>query len=238
MLKIENFNKIRNQWYGDWQIGRTDEGNSYYALNAKHKDGKRSITVIIYKQDKLDTEFAETAYNISLMDDIRGSSSIIEDIIYKSVLEDSGQTNAIYANNALFNQTQLWSNDGGDSTSQYNLDYKINFNDNGHSAELEIDHNIYSGSSVANFLFPLGTTTDYVDFNKTNRKRTTINIDYANSISENSKIELGLQANIFKSLIKYESTGDSFNSTGVIVPTPNINFDYYNAISSKIFSNF
>jgi len=88
MLKIENFNKIRNQWYGDWQIGRTDEGNSYYALNAKHKDGKRSITVIIYKQDKLDTEFAETAYNISLMDDIRGSSSIIDDIIYKSVLED------------------------------------------------------------------------------------------------------------------------------------------------------
>ena len=49
MLKIENFNKIRNQWYGDWQIGRTDEGNSYYALNAKHKDGKRSITVIITK---------------------------------------------------------------------------------------------------------------------------------------------------------------------------------------------
>jgi len=155
----------------------------------------------------------------------------------KSVLEDSGQTNAIYANNALFNQTQLWSNDGGDSTSQYNLDYKINFNDNGHSAELEIDHNIYSGSSVANFLFPLGTTTDYVDFNKTNRKRTTINIDYANSISENSKIELGLQANIFKSLIKYESTGDSFNSTGVIVPTPNINFDYIRDIYS-IYSNY
>ena len=155
----------------------------------------------------------------------------------KSVLEDSGQTNAIYANNALFNQTQLWSNDGGDSTSQYNLDYKINFNDNGHSAELEIDHNIYSGSSVANFLFPLGTTTDYVDFNKTNRKRTTINIDYANSISENSKIELGLQANIFKSLIKYESTGDSFNSTGVIAPTPNINFDYIRDIYS-IYSNY
>ena len=83
----------------------------------------------------------------------------------------------------------------------------------------------------------MGTTTDYVDFNKTNRKRTTINIDYANSISENSKIELGLQANIFKSLIKYESTGDSFNSTGVIAPTPNINFDYIRDIYS-IYSNY
>ena len=88
MLKIENFNKIRNQWYGDWQIGKTDEGNSYYALNARHKDGRRSITVVIFKEDKLDTEFAETAYSISLIDDGVGISSQIDDIIYKAVLED------------------------------------------------------------------------------------------------------------------------------------------------------
>jgi outer membrane receptor protein involved in Fe transport len=155
----------------------------------------------------------------------------------KSVLENSGVTNAIYTNNALFNQTQLWTNDGDDSTSQYNLDYKINFNDDGHNLELEIDHNNYSGSSVANFLFPVGATTDYIDFNKTNRKRTTLNIDYANSVSENSKIELGLQANIFKSLILYESTGFSFNSAGVNAPTPNINFDYIRDIYS-IYGNY
>jgi hypothetical protein len=88
MLKIQNFNKIRNQWYGDWQIGKTDEGNSYYALNARHKDGRRSITAVIFKEDKLDTEFAETAYSISLIDDAVGISSQIDDIIYKSVLED------------------------------------------------------------------------------------------------------------------------------------------------------
>jgi outer membrane receptor protein involved in Fe transport len=155
----------------------------------------------------------------------------------KSVLENSGVTNAIYTNNVLFNQTQLWTNDGDDSTSQYNLDYKINFNDDGHNLELEIDHNNYSGSSVANFLFPVGATTDYIDFNKTNRKRTTLNIDYANSVSENSKIELGLQANIFKSLILYESTGFSFNSAGVTAPTPNINFDYIRDIYS-IYGNY
>jgi hypothetical protein len=88
MLQIENFNKIQKRWFGDWQIGRTDDGNSYYALNARHKDGKRSVTVVIFKEDRLDTEFAETAYSISLMDDSRGSTSIIDDIIYKSVLED------------------------------------------------------------------------------------------------------------------------------------------------------
>ena len=88
MLVIENFNKIQKRWFGNWQIGRTDDGNSYYALNAKHKDGDRSVTIVIFKQEKLDTEFSEIAYNISLMDDNKGSASIIEDIIYKSVLED------------------------------------------------------------------------------------------------------------------------------------------------------
>jgi len=88
MLRIENFNKIQKRWFGDWQIGKTDEGNSYYALNARHKDGRRSITAVIFKEDKLDTEFAETAYSISLIDDAVGISSQIDDIIYKSVLED------------------------------------------------------------------------------------------------------------------------------------------------------
>lgn len=88
MLKIENFNKIRNQWFGDWQIGKTDEGKEHYALNARHKNGRKSITVVIFKEDTLDTEFSETAYKISLIDDDKGSPSIIEDIIYKAVLED------------------------------------------------------------------------------------------------------------------------------------------------------
>jgi hypothetical protein len=88
MLRIDNFNKIQKRWFGDWQIGRTDEGKGYYALNAKHKDGKRSVTVVIFKEDKLDTEFAETAYSISLIDDAVGISSQIDDIIYKAVLED------------------------------------------------------------------------------------------------------------------------------------------------------
>jgi len=88
MLRIDNFNKIQKRWFGDWQIGKTDEGKEHYALNAKHKHSNRSVTVVIFKEDKLDTEFAETAYKISLIDDDKGSPSIIEDIIYKAVLED------------------------------------------------------------------------------------------------------------------------------------------------------
>ena len=140
--------------------------------------------------------------------------------------KNDGESNAIYANDASFNQTQFWLDDGDDSTSQYNFDYKVDFDDDGHNLELEIDHNIYSRNSIDDFLFTVGSTKDYIDLNKTDRKRTTINLDYANSIDEHSKIELGVQANLFNSLIGYESTGDTFNDDGVLVPTPNTNFDY------------
>lgn len=140
--------------------------------------------------------------------------------------KNDGESNAIYANDTSFNQTQFWLDDGDDSTSQYNFDYKVDFDDDGHNLELEIDHNIYSRNSIADFQFTVGSTKDYIDLNKTDRKRTTINLDYANSIDEHSKIELGVQANLFNSLIGYESTGDTFNDDGVLVPTPNTNFDY------------
>jgi hypothetical protein len=88
MLTIENFNKIKNQWFGDWQIGKVSSDTSYYALQAFHKDGKRSITVAIFREGKLSNVSFEPIYPISLIDDAKGSSSIIDDVIYKSVLDD------------------------------------------------------------------------------------------------------------------------------------------------------
>ena len=65
----------------------------------------------------------------------------------------NGESNAIYANDNSLNQTQLWFDDGEDFTAQYNFDYKIDFNDEGHNLELEIDHNIYERTSDVDFLF-------------------------------------------------------------------------------------
>jgi hypothetical protein len=86
MLTIENFKKIQNQWYSDWQIGRTDEGKQYYALQAKHKDAKRMVTLVIFREGKLDSEWSEITYDIKLMNDSTGD--IIEDVIYPATLED------------------------------------------------------------------------------------------------------------------------------------------------------
>ncbi len=86
MLTIQNFKKIRNQWFDDWQIGRTDEGKQHYALQARHKDGKRTVTLVIFREGKFDSEWSELVYEIKLMDDTKGN--IIEDFVYKATLED------------------------------------------------------------------------------------------------------------------------------------------------------
>ncbi len=86
MLTIQNFKKIQNQWFGDWQIGRTDEGKQYYALQARHKDGKRTVTLAIFREGMFNSEWGELTYDIKLIDDNAGN--IIEDIVYKATLED------------------------------------------------------------------------------------------------------------------------------------------------------
>ena len=155
----------------------------------------------------------------------------------KSDYKNDGESNAIYANNHSLDQTQLWLDNGENSTSQYNFDYKINFDDDGHNIEFEIDHNTYTSNGIADFSYPIGNSTDYIDLNKTDRKRTTLNLDYANAFNENSKIELGLQANLFGSLIGYASTGDTYELSGLLVPTPSSDFDYTRNIYS-LYGNY
>ena len=150
----------------------------------------------------------------------------------RSNSKTGGESNAIYANDSSLNQTQLWFDDGDDFTAQYNFDYKINFDDDGHNLELEIDHNAYTRTSEVDFLFTVGNSVDYIDLNDTDRKRTTINLDYANTLNEKSKIELGLQSNLFSSLIGYASTGETFALSGNLVPTPATDFEYTRNIYS------
>jgi hypothetical protein len=86
MLTIQNFKKIQNQWFGDWQIGRTDEGKQYYALQARHKNGRDTVTLAIFREGTYNTEWSEVTYDIKFMKD--GTGDIIEDIVYKNTLED------------------------------------------------------------------------------------------------------------------------------------------------------
>jgi len=143
-----------------------------------------------------------------------------------------GSTKAFFFDNSAFNQSQTFISTDENSSSQYNFDYKLDFAKEGHNIELEADHNIFDSENPLNYRFQLGDSNDFRDINTPDRKRTTVNLDYVNPLSETTKLELGLQARLFNTEIGYSSTGESLNSFGILRPTPSTDFDYTRDIYS------
>jgi len=142
-----------------------------------------------------------------------------------------GATSALFYNNPSFDQMQEFDASNKNNSSQYNFDYKLDFAKEGENIELEVDHNIYNGDGPVIYDDITGTN-DYIDSNDTDRVRTTVNLDYVNPLSETTKLELGLQARLFNTDIKYSSTGESYDSQGMLRPTPDTRFDYTRDIYS------
>ena len=87
MLVIKNYKKIKNQYFGDWQIGRVQEMAECYAMQIWNNLENRSVTLAILREPIVSEIEFETAYQICLVEDNRGGN-IIEDVIYHTVLED------------------------------------------------------------------------------------------------------------------------------------------------------
>ncbi|WP_421823562.1 TonB-dependent receptor domain-containing protein [Flagellimonas oceanensis] len=141
--------------------------------------------------------------------------------------EGTGNTEVSYFNNPSRNVTQLFLDDSNNQSEQYNFDYKLDFNKEGHNIELEVDHNQFESEQDADFR-SIGASTypDYMDFVDTERTQTTANLDYVNPLDSISKLELGLQSRSFETKVDYSSTGQSFNSNGNLAPTPSTKFVY------------
>jgi hypothetical protein len=135
-------------------------------------------------------------------------------------------------------QNQLISNDGDNNSQQYNLDYKLDFDKEGQNIEFEIDHNIYNSDSETNNSFSGSASNrpDFYELTDTKRDRTSINLDYIDPLSENSKLEVGLQARLFNNTIDYQSDGRSQNMLGEYIPSLTY-FDYSRDIYS-VYANY
>lgn len=134
-------------------------------------------------------------------------------------------------------QSQLFSNVSENSSGQYNLAYKHEFNDEDETLEIEVDYNDFENDEIANFdFFNFSFPTNYVDNVDTKRNQTTVNVDYVKPVNEKTKIEAGLEARLFDSDIDYMSTGQTFSSEGNIIPTPSTDFKYNRDIYSAYFT--
>ncbi len=75
-------------------------------------------------------------------------------------------------------------------TQTYNLDYRKNFDKEGHTIELEINYN--KGEDNENSIFNTPVINDITN----KAENTLINLDYTNPLSEKDKLEMGLEARI------------------------------------------
>lgn len=145
-----------------------------------------------------------------------------------------------YYENMSLDQLQDFTMDQENISSQYNFDYKLDFEKEGHNLELEADYNEYSNDEDAVFLFTGSSFgNDYVDVVGTDRDQTTINLDYVNPISESIKLELGAEARLFNSFINRTTTQEvvnPFDIQGPFIDGPSTNFDYKRDIYSGYFT--
>ncbi|MDC7994019.1 TonB-dependent receptor domain-containing protein [Altibacter sp. HG106] len=144
-----------------------------------------------------------------------------------------GNVNILFYEMPSQNLQQLFDNESDNQSSQYNFDYKLLFAKEGHNIELEADYNTFGSDELANFQFNGASfIDDYTDFVATERDRLTVNLDYVNPLSASAKLEAGLQARLFQTDIDYRSTGQTFNSNGDLVDTPDTKFEYARDIYS------
>ena len=88
MLVIKNYKKIKNQYFGDWQVGKVEELPECYAMQVWNTTEKKSVTLAILREPMIAELEYDTAYRISLVEDDKKPSNIIDDVIYHSVLQD------------------------------------------------------------------------------------------------------------------------------------------------------
>jgi len=144
-----------------------------------------------------------------------------------------GSSSIFYLDQPSLNQQQLFYFDNENISSQYNFDYKVNFEKTDHTIELEADYNIFSNETMGKYVFSGASPLEnFADNDETDRNQLTVNLDYVNPLSESVKIEAGAEARLFETNIDYASNGKSYNANGELVPTPSTRFEYVRDIYS------
>lgn len=144
-----------------------------------------------------------------------------------------GGIDLIYNDDNSLNQAQDFEMDNSNLSSQYNFNYKLDFNKEGHNLELETNYETFTNEEEANWMYTgASPIDDYTDLVDTERDRMTLNVDYVNPLTETSKLEAGLEANVLETTIDYRSDGQTYNANGDLVDTPNTEFIYSRDIYS------
>lgn len=143
-----------------------------------------------------------------------------------------GDSKAFFQNATSIDEHQIFDANATNKSTQYNFNFKHDFAKEGSNIELEVDHNLFDEDQPVPFTYPADSNKNYTDQNKPTRKRTTVNLDYVNLLSENTKLEIGAEARLFTSLIMFSSDQQLLDQQGKMISQRDIDFDYTRDIYS------
>jgi outer membrane receptor protein involved in Fe transport len=157
---------------------------------------------------------------------------------------DTGSTMVTFLNGDFDNVHQINTTDLETKTQTYNLNFKHDFDKEGHNLEMEANFSITDSPENAVFQElnnPNDPILNYEDNIMNDRNNMTINIDYVNPLSESSKMELGLESrNLDMENARVTSQNQYiYDDNGVIIGTAPIddtkyeyNTDIYSAYAT------
>jgi iron complex outermembrane receptor protein len=220
-----NYRNGKFNFFGNW--GHTTSKNQNNGNVFRPQDNSEQLFDIL---DKEQSNLFKVGVDFYLND-----NNTISIFTNQNLFEGGtdGLTSVLYYDDPFFNQEQLFRAVSDNRSSQYNFDYKLDFEKEGHNIELEADYNTFTDDQDIDFDFTGNSFLEnYEDASDTNRDRLTVNLDYVNPLNETTKLELGVQALLFDTNIDYNSTGTSLNSQGALVPSPSTDFQYKRDIYS------
>jgi outer membrane receptor protein involved in Fe transport len=103
-------------------------------------------------------------------------------------------------------------NSSGIRSGVYNVNYKVDFEKEGHNLELEATFSNSKSPEVATYK-QLLNPSNYSNVVKNNGDNTLLNIDYTNPVSKKTKIELGAEVRINKTTNMNTTTQTGFNNS-------------------------
>lgn len=106
--------------------------------------------------------------------------------------------------------TQFLDTEEENLSSIYNVVYRHTFPKEGHSLEIEIDHNQYSNDEISEFTYTGNTPSmAYTDDVDKTRQQTVANMDYVLPLNNKSKLELGGETRLLRSENSFMSSNEN-----------------------------
>jgi outer membrane receptor protein involved in Fe transport len=190
------------KWANSGEVLRKDTGSGQYIDVLNDNEGILGKIGMDYYIDDNNTISVYTTQNA-----FNGKATVKTDILYPNPVEN------VYQNSNV---------DDDNYNNAYNLAYKHKFAKEGHTLDLEANHNYSKSEQGVNYDITRGDSTNsfYIDGLEDKRKNTTVNVDYVNPLSEKSTLELGAEARLLRTESNFFTT-----NTGATYPTVDYTYD-------------